>query len=100
MVSTVDLLIEDVHFELSWISPFQLGRKTLAVNLSDMAAMGAVPRWVLISLAVPSNLSVEFFDDLFSGMRSLAEPHSVSLLGGDTSSSPGRLFISITLLGD
>ena len=82
MVSTVDLLIEDVHFELSSISPFQLGRKALAVNLSDMAAMGAVRRWVLISLAVPSNLSVGFFDDFFSRMRSLAEAHSVSLLGG------------------
>jgi len=100
LVSTVDLLIEDVHFELSWISPFQLGRKALAVNLSDMAAMGAVPRWVLISLAVPSTLSVGFFDDFFSGMRSLAEAHSVSLLGGDTSSSPDRLFIGITLLGE
>jgi len=100
LVSTVDLLLEDVHFELSWISPFQLGRKALAVNLSDMAAMGAVPRWVLISLAAPSGLSVEFFDEFFSGMRSMAEAHGVSLLGGDTSSSPDRLFISITLLGE
>ena len=100
LVSTVDLLIEDVHFDLSWISPFQLGRKALAVNVSDMAAMGAVPRWVLLSLAAPPGLSVEFFEEFFSGMKSLAEAHGVSLLGGDTSASPGRLFLSVTLLGE
>jgi thiamine-monophosphate kinase len=100
LVSTVDLLIEDVHFELSWISPAQLGRKSLAVNISDLAAMGAIPRWMLISLAVPPRLNVEFFDEFFSGMRSMADAHGVSLLGGDTSSSPDRLFISITLLGE
>ena len=100
LVSTTDLLIEDVHFDLSWISPFQLGRKSLAVNLSDLAAMGAVPRWVLTCLAVPSRLSVEFIDDFFSGMKSMGETHGVSLIGGDTSSSPDRLFIGVTLLGE
>lgn len=100
LVSTVDLLIEDVHFDLSFIDPFPLGRKSLAVNLSDLAAMGATPRWMLISLALPSRLSVEFVDQFFAGLRSVAEPHGVSLIGGDTSSSPDRLFISITLLGE
>ncbi|MCX5918503.1 MAG: thiamine-phosphate kinase [Deltaproteobacteria bacterium] len=100
LVSTVDLLIEDVHFSLSWITPRQLGRKSLAVNLSDLAAMGASPRWMLISLAVPSRLEVEFIDDFFAGLKTLAEAHGVSLIGGDTSSSPDRLFISITLLGE
>jgi thiamine-monophosphate kinase len=100
LVSTVDLLIEDVHFELSWITPRQLGRKSLAVNLSDLAAMGATPRWMLISLAIPSRLEVEFIDDFCAGLKSLAEAHGVSLIGGDTSSSPDRLFISITLLGE
>lgn len=65
LVSTVDLLIEDVHFELSWITPRQLGRKSLAVNLSDPASIGATPRWMLISLAFPSRLEVEFIDDFF-----------------------------------
>ena len=100
LVSTVDLLIEDVHFELAWISPFQLGRKSLAVNLSDLAAMGAVPRWLLISLAVPRGGSAEFIEDFFRGMKSLADPQGVELIGGDTSSSPGKLFIGITLLGE
>jgi thiamine-monophosphate kinase len=100
LVSTVDLLIEDVHFDLSFIDPYPLGRKSLAVNLSDLAAMGATPRWLLISLALPSRLSVEFTDRFFAGMRAVAQPHGVSLIGGDTSSSPDRLFISITLLGE
>ena len=100
LVSTVDLLIEDVHFDLSSIDPYPLGRKSLAVNLSDLAAMGATPRWLLISLALPSRLSVEFIDQFFAGMRAMAQPHGVFLIGGDTSSSPDRLFISITLLGE
>jgi thiamine-monophosphate kinase len=65
LVSTVDLLIEDIHFELSWISPFQLGRKSLAVNISDLAATGAIPLWMLTSLAVPPRLNVESLDDFF-----------------------------------
>jgi thiamine-monophosphate kinase len=100
LVSTVDLLIQDVHFDLSFIDPYALGRKSLAVNLSDLAAMGATPRWMLISLALPSRLSVEFIDQFFAGLRAVAQAHGVSLIGGDTSSSPDRLFISITLLGE
>ena len=100
LVSTVDLLIEDVHFDLSFIDAYPLGRKSLAVNLSDLAAMGAAPRWLLISLALPSHLGVDFTDQFFAGMRAAAQPHGVSLIGGDTSSSPDRLFISLTLLGE
>jgi len=100
LVSTVDLLIEDVHFDLSFIDPYPLGRKSLAVNLSDLAAMGATPRWMLISLALPSRLSVEFIEQFFAGLQTVGQAHGVSLIGGDTSSSPDRLFISITLLGE
>ena len=100
LVSTVDLLIEDVHFDLSCITPRQLGRKSLAVNLSDLAAMGATPRWMLFSLAIPSRLEVEFINDFCAGLKTMGEANGVSLIGGDTSSSPDRLFISITLLGE
>jgi thiamine-monophosphate kinase len=100
LVSTVDLLIEGVHFDLSLIEPYPLGRKSLAVNLSDLAAMGATPRWMLLSFALPSRLSVEFIDQFFAGLRAAAKTYGVSLIGGDTSSSPDRLFISITLLGE
>lgn len=100
LVSTVDLLIEGVHFDLAYIDPYPLGRKSLAVNLSDLAAMGAIPRWMLISLALPSGHSLEFIDQFFAGLQAVAQAHGVSLIGGDTSSSPDHFFISITLLGE
>jgi thiamine-monophosphate kinase len=100
LVSTVDLLLEDVHFDLSVISPYLLGRKSLAVNLSDIAAMGGLPRFTLISMAVPPRIRVEFIDDFFRGFSEMAQAFGVSLIGGDTSSSPDRLFISVTLLGE
>ena len=100
LVSTVDLLVEDVHFDRSLIPAYQLGRKSLAVNLSDIAAMGANPLFTLVSLAIPSGVSLEFIDDFFSGFGAMANAHGVALIGGDTSASPDRLFISITLLGE
>ncbi len=100
LVSTVDLLVEDVHFDLSLMTASQLGRKSLAVNLSDLAAMGAKPLFALISLAAPSHTALEFMDDFFAGFESIAREFGVSLIGGDTSSSPDRLYLSITLLGE
>jgi len=100
LVSTVDLLVEGVHFDLSLTSAYLLGRKSLAVNLSDIAAMGAKPLFTLVSLAIPSRTKVEFIDELFKGFLEMAEAHGVSLIGGDTSSSPSKFFISVTLLGE
>lgn len=100
LVSTVDLLVEGVHFDLSLTSAYLLGRKSLAVNLSDIAAMGAKPLFALISLAIPARTKVEFIDEFFKGFLSMAEAHEVSLIGGDTSSSPAKFFISVTLLGE
>ncbi|MDI6754009.1 MAG: thiamine-phosphate kinase [Thermodesulfobacteriota bacterium] len=100
LVSTVDLLVEGIHFNLSLTSAHLLGRKSLAVNLSDMAAMGAKPCFALISLALPSRTSLKFIDDFISGFLEMAGAHGVSLIGGDTSASPDKLFVSITLLGE
>ena len=100
LVSTVDLLVEGVHFDLSLTSAYLLGRKSLAVNLSDIAAMGAKPLFALISLAIPARTKVEFIDEFFEGFLAMAEAHGVSLIGGDTSSSPAKFFISVTLLGE
>ncbi len=100
LVSTVDLLVEGIHFDLSYTSPYFLGRKSLAVNLSDIAAMGAQPLYALISIALPSRLKVEFVDELISGFLEMAKENSVFLIGGDTSASPDKLFISVTLLGE
>lgn len=99
-LTTSDMLIEGVHFNLDWCTPASLGRKSLSVNLSDIAAMGGVPRWFLLSLAIPPTLSVEFLETFIQGMLGLAEEHSVTLIGGDTCSSRSGLAISVTLMGE
>lgn len=97
---TTDMLLEGVHFDLTWHEPLLLGRKALAVNLSDLAAMGAEPRWFLLSLASPPELPVEFLDQLVTGMLERATEFGVALAGGDTCASQGGLTISITLGGE
>lgn len=100
LLSTSDLLAEGVHFRLEWSDPVALGRKSLAVNLSDIAAMGGIPRYALLSIAIPSGFSMEFLEGFIDGFLQQAERHSVSLIGGDTSASTSGLFISVTLLGE
>lgn len=95
MVVTTDMLIENVHFLRSRISPWELGRKALAVNLSDIAAMGATAQATFLSLGLPSDLEVEWCDAFFEGYRSFGVP----LLGGDTTSSGSDIIINITVMG-
>jgi thiamine-monophosphate kinase len=97
---TTDMLLEGVHFDLAFSDPVTLGRKSLAVNLSDIAAMGGIPRHFLLSLAVPRHISVEFLDGFVSGMMEMGKRFDVSLIGGDTSSSEKVLIISITVIGE
>lgn len=99
-LATSDMLVEGVHFDLAFCDPLTLGRKSLAVNLSDIAAMGGKPRWFLLSLAVPRELSVEFLDGFTGGMLELAGEFDVTLIGGDTCASRGGLVISVTVLGE
>ncbi len=99
MVVTTDLMAEGIHFRLDYTSPQLLGRKALAVNLSDVAAMGAVPRFFLFSLASPKALGSDFLDGISEGMMELAREHNVILIGGDTCASREGLFLSITVLG-
>jgi thiamine-monophosphate kinase len=96
---TTDLLIEDIHFELTWIDPFHLGRKALIVNLSDIAAMGGIPKYFLISLGVPKNLSLSFLSSFYRGLKDGARRFGVDLIGGDTSVSK-KIIINICLLGE
>ena len=97
---TTDILVERVHFLLSAISPYQLGRKAMAVNISDIAAMGGTPREAAISIAVPDKLELAFLDSLYAGMKSLAEEFEVNILGGDTASSPEQLVVNVALVGE
>jgi thiamine-monophosphate kinase len=97
---TSDMLLEGVHFDLDFCDPQSLGRKSLAVNLSDLAAMGAHPRQFLLSIALPAEITVEFMDGFMAGVMEQAERFGVILVGGDTCASKGGLAISITALGE
>ena len=100
LLTTADILLEDVHFDLTFTDSYHLGRKALAVNLSDIAAMGGTPRFFLVSLALPAHLSVSFIDHLYRGMMELAAEFHTILVGGDTNASPQKLMIAITVLGE
>ena len=98
---TTDLLIEDRHFLLRDISAWQLGWKAAAVNISDIAAMGGRPEASFLSIALPPRLSevADWVDRFISGFKALSDRFGVPLLGGDTSASPDKLFINVTVLG-
>jgi thiamine-monophosphate kinase len=97
---TTDMLVENIHFLRGPMPPFKLGRKSLAVNISDIAAMGGIPREAVISIAIPSDLEVEYLDAVYEGIKSMAREFDVNLLGGDTTSSPSDLVINIALVGE
>jgi len=99
LLVTTDVLVERVHFCLPQISPWQLGYKALAVNLSDIAAMGGTPRDAFVSLGIPRTFSVEFLEEFYHGLKALAGKYEVNILGGDTTHSKSDLFISVTLTG-
>ena len=101
LVVTNDMLIENIHFRREWASPFDIGYKSIAVNLSDLAAMGgAQPKYCLVGLGLPADTPVSFVDRLYTGMLSAAIKHDLKIVGGDTVSSRKDIVISITLLGE
>lgn len=100
LIACCDLMVEGVHFRTEWTPPRLLGRKALAVNLSDVAAMGGVPKFAMMSIALPHWCSSEFVDELFEGMLQLADASGVAIIGGDTSSSRDSLFIDVSVIGE
>ena len=99
MVVTTDLLVEDIHFLRDRITPEQLGRKSLAVNLSDVAAMGAAPVASFLSLSLPPGVTGVWIDAFLAGYHALSTQFGVPLLGGDTTSARDRLTVSVTAIG-
>ncbi|MDT4954883.1 MAG: thiamine-monophosphate kinase [Acidobacteriota bacterium] len=100
-VITTDLLVEDIDFRLSTTTPWLLGYKALAVSLSDIAAMGAHPRYALLSIGVPREIwNSDFVDDLYEGFFALAETYNVALIGGDVSRTPERIVIDSIVVGE
>lgn len=100
LIVCCDLMVEGVHFRTEWTPPGILGRKALAVSLSDIAAMGGVPKFAMVSIALPRECSSEFIDELFGGLFELAGASGVSIIGGDTSSSGDSLFIDVSVIGE
>lgn len=100
-VITTDLLIEDIDFRRTTIPPYLLGHKALAVSLSDIAAMGARPRWSLISIGIPADVwQTDFVERLYSGWFELANRYDVHLIGGDTSRTAEKIVIDSIVLGE
>ncbi|HEX2387381.1 MAG TPA: thiamine-phosphate kinase [Candidatus Binatia bacterium] len=98
LLVTADLLIEKVHFDLRWTSFYALGYKTLAVNLSDIAAMGGLPAYLTLSLAIPARFDSKDIEEFYRGVRALALRTDVSVVGGDISRAR-RFFVSAALIG-
>jgi thiamine-monophosphate kinase len=99
-VLTVDALVEGVHFERRLSAPPDIGARAVAVNLSDLAAMGADPRWALVSLMVPATLPVGDVDGLMDGLAEEAGRFGVTVIGGNITRSPGPLVVDLTAVGE
>ncbi|HEY4788119.1 MAG TPA: thiamine-phosphate kinase [Bacteroidales bacterium] len=100
LVMTTDMLMEGIHFDLVYSPMKHLGYKAAVVNFSDVYAMNAQPRQLVVSLAISKKFSVEALDEFYSGLRLACERYQVDLVGGDTSSSLTGLAISITAIGE
>jgi thiamine-monophosphate kinase len=98
-LATCDVQMEGAHFLRQAVVPRELGHKALAINLSDIAAAGGMPRFALISLGLPRDLDVEFIDELYAGLRAEAETYGTDIVGGNISRSRLGVFIDIFLLG-
>jgi thiamine-monophosphate kinase len=99
LVST-DMLVEGVHFDLSYVPLKHLGYKAITVNLSDICAMNGTPKQVTVSIAASNRFSVEALEELYAGMLFACKNYNVDLVGGDTTSSKSGLIISITAIGE
>jgi thiamine-monophosphate kinase len=98
-VVSTDLLVENIHFDLVYTPLEHLGYKAVVVNLSDIYAMNAVPKQITVSMALSNRFSVEAIDEIYKGIYRACEFYGVDLVGGDTTSSPKGLFLSVTAIG-
>lgn len=99
LVATVDMAVEDIHFNKKWSSPFQIGAKLTTANLADIFAMGAVPKYLLVAAGINELNNSETVTELAKGIRSVADKFEVTVIGGDLSKSE-KMTLSITALGE
>jgi thiamine-monophosphate kinase len=98
-VVTTDAQVDGVHFDRRFVPAEAIGHRALAVNLSDLAAMGAAPHAALLSLALPATLDIDAFEQLLDGLLALASAHRVTLIGGNITQTPGPLTVDVTAIG-
>jgi thiamine-monophosphate kinase len=99
LVATVDMAVEDIHFNKKWSTPFQIGAKLTTANLADIFAMGAVPKYLLVAAGISEVNNSETVAELAKGIRSVADRFEVTVIGGDLSKSE-KMSLSITALGE
>jgi thiamine-monophosphate kinase len=92
------MMVEGVHFDLSWTTPFQLGFKLVSVNVSDIFAMGGKPEYLLLNFSAGKEAALDFFDGFFDGIEAAMKKYKISLIGGDISASE-KVVLSATVLG-
>jgi thiamine-monophosphate kinase len=100
MLLTTDTLVENVHFDLRYSKFYELGWKLMAINISDVAAMGGMPKYALVTLGLKKNMKEKDILDLYRGMKAIANKFGVSVIGGDIVSSPKTLFFTLDMIGD
>ena len=98
LLLTTDTLVEDDHFNLKWFKPEQIGKKAIESNVSDIAAMGGFPKYALVSLILPKNTSINFFNKLYNGLNKTSEKYKISIIGGNLSSG-NKISVTISLIG-
>ena len=99
LVST-DTMVEGVHFDFSYMSGYDVGYRLCAANISDIAAMGGIPRHILVNVASSGHTASELLQDIYRGMTSLCQKHKVNLVGGDTVHTEGPMVLTLTVLGE
>jgi thiamine-monophosphate kinase len=97
-VLTTDCLVEGDHFRRDWFNPMQIGMKAIEINVSDIVAMGAIPKYVLVSLGLPKDLNVEFVEKMYEGMWKACDKNKIEIIGGNMAHCE-NIIISITLTG-
>lgn len=97
---TCDVLIEGTHFKRETITPFQLGRKAIAINVSDIAAKGGIPNQALISIGLTKDIKVEYVEEIYRGIKDCAKKYDIDIVGGNTALSRNKIFVDIFLIGE
>jgi len=98
-VITTDTLVKGDHFRKEWFTPIQIGKKAIEINVSDIAAMGGIPKYALVSLAIPKDLDEDFVEGIYKGMWSVCKKYGIEIIGGNMTHSD-IIVISITLTGE